>query len=105
MSRLGSRFSPQSTSRPLHDGVRRTGFERFGARACADQLEEISETLRPRNGRSLRCHYETLGIDVLGQLGENGGNLVQAAGMPLVTDEVDGRRLDRRDANGSARAC
>jgi hypothetical protein len=78
-------------------------FEGFCGRPSPDQFEEIPETLRPRNWRGLRRCYETLRIDVLGQLRENGSNLVQVAGVPLVADEVDRRRLDRRNANRAAR--
>ena len=68
-----------------------------------DTLEEVTETLRPRDRRSPGCCYQPLRIDLLGEFGKNGRHVIQPPGTMPIADKVDRSRLNGRDQECSAR--
>ena len=64
------------------------GRERFRSLAKSEGVEQISESLRPRQRRYLRDERERYRVNPLRQFPKHGSNIVQSSGMARIADEV-----------------
>ena len=78
-------------------------LELNGLVSGSDMFEEVTQTLSPKDRRSLRSIDDALRVHVLTEFGKNPCYPIDSAGSVHISDKIDRRRFNRRDKNRSAR--
>jgi hypothetical protein len=80
--------------------VRDEGVREF---ALFDEIEEITETLRPSDGTKARGLRKFAGVELVDELSKDAGHIVESTAVVGVTDDLERRRFGRRSAHSAPR--
>ena len=72
-------------------------LEQNGLVSNSDMFEEVTQTLSPKDRRSLRSIDEALRVHVLTEFGKNACHPIDSAGAVHVSNKIDRGRFHRRD--------